>query len=59
MKNSRRLKIYVHFPVYISPIRLPTHAEQGNSFSGGRLRASGWGKISDSEYIILLSNNLK
>ncbi|XP_069688735.1 brachyurin-like isoform X3 [Periplaneta americana] len=46
------VKISVNYNNYISPIRLPSRADQFNTFAGESARISGWGKTSDDEEYI-------
>ncbi|XP_069702007.1 brachyurin-like [Periplaneta americana] len=43
-----KLQSPVSFSTYISPVRLPTRSQQGDTLAGETVRVSGWGKISDS-----------
>jgi len=51
--NERYLNICVNFPDFIRPVKLPSRSQQQNNFAGQRLRVSGWGRYSDSEWRII------
>jgi len=39
---------------YISPVRLPSYSQVGETFNGETVRVSGWGRTSDCEFSLFL-----